>query len=138
MAQVKVRHAQFGDNGLGGSLDRDFRLGLQDRRGTELAVYVNDNLHKYKTVVALEMGGTPTSILNETYALTNTSDVAWYQNPDILVDEEVAQGCRSTSIGDIIEIEGTVYVADGCGFMCLEDTLLESFLESDEIDEEWE
>lgn len=138
MAQVKVRHAQFGDNGLGGSLDRDFRLGLQDRRGTELAVYVNDNLHKYKTVVALEMGGTPTSILNEAYALTNSVEEAWYKNPDILVDEEVAQGCRSTSIGDIIEIEGVVYLTDGFGFVCIEDALLDSFLENDEIDEEYE
>ena len=60
-------------------------------------------------------------ILEECYRLTNSVDYAWYEDADARATEEASRGCRSTSVGDIVEFAGVKYVVDGYGFICLED-----------------
>jgi hypothetical protein len=55
--------------------------------------------------------------LSLAYELTNSIDSAWYDNADIDVANNAKEGCRSTSVGDIIQIQGKSYMVAGCGFI---------------------
>lgn len=113
MAFVTVKHARTRD-------DREFRLDLDFNRGSELVDIVNNNLDKYDTVARIVLGGNEYDILSDAWELTNTVDEPWYINTDITKCFE-GDGCRSTSIGDIITIEGYgSYVVNGCGFKPLD------------------
>lgn len=113
---VKVYQAQT--NG-----DRDFRLNLDFKRGDDLVEFVKDNLDRY-TLVAQPMR-TETqlgAILEEAFRLTNSIDYSWYEDENTMpMFPEAWGGCRSTSVGDVIEFAGVKYVVDGYGFKCLED-----------------
>lgn len=101
--------------------DRDFRLELDFKRGDDLVNVVNANKDKYESVAHVMLGGRIVEMLEEAYRLTNTIDEAWYENPDLTVYENAQNGCRSTSVGDIISIDGWgEYVVDGFGFKPLE------------------
>jgi len=54
--------------------------------------------------------------LNLAFEVTNSIDVPWYLADDIDVAESAQEGCRSTSVGDIIQILGISYMVAGCGF----------------------
>lgn len=112
---VYVYHAQTAN-------DRDFRIELDFARGDKLVELVKSNLNKYKMVASpyrteVKLG----QILNDAYHTTNSIDSAWYEDTYANPTYEAAQGCRSTSIGDIIEFAGVKYVVDSYGFTALED-----------------
>jgi hypothetical protein len=53
--------------------------------------------------------------LDHAYRLTNTIDQAWWKNPGVAMRGD-RDGCRSTSVGDIIERDGNLYVVANFGF----------------------
>ena len=89
------------------------------KRGEELAKIILKQTPK--TVAILELGGKLNDVLNEAYRLTNSIGSAWYKNKEISVSEEAINGCRSTSIGDIVEVCGVSYMVDSVGYICLDD-----------------
>ena len=111
MARVIVRHLE----GKDGELRRDMCCIYDDDRRLE---YATEALKRrlYTTVADLELGGSLTSILDEAWRLTNSVDEAWYENTDILMDEATRKGCRSSSVGDVIEVAGESYMVAGFGF----------------------
>ncbi len=112
MARVIVKH-------LSDDKFRDINCVGADEARLELALKFYKEAH-YKTVCNLELGGTLSSVLDQAYMLTNSIDSAWYENSDILVEENASKGCRSTSIGDIIIVAHEVYVVVGAGFKHLD------------------
>lgn len=58
-------------------------------------------------------------VLNEAYGLTNSIDEAWYENKNISIPDITRDSCRSTSIGDVIQIFGDSYMVDRVGFKIL-------------------
>jgi len=60
------------------------------------------------------------AVLNIAYKVTNTVVNAWYENPNLEVSDYAKNGCRSTSIGDIIQVNGVSYMVAECGFIELE------------------
>ena len=111
---------------------------LNDKRLSEMNCVFDDDKRlekgsffysnaEYSTVVDLELGGSLSSILEQAFRLTNSVDQDWFENPDILVDENIAKGCRSTSIGDIIIVEHDAYVVIGAGFKYLDTSVKNIF-----------
>lgn len=88
-------------------------------------VYQNKNFHDYRK-------GTPnaadlslvaevnTDNLNTAYRDTNTIDQYWWENQGVTRKFE-GEGCRSTSVGDVMEKDGEFFVVAMCGFEKLED-----------------
>lgn len=77
--------------------------------------------NRYERVADIVLGGTESNILSEAFTLTNTVVTPWYENPNVQVHEMFKDGCRSTSIGDIIQINGETYVVDTFGFKHIDD-----------------
>jgi hypothetical protein len=50
------------------------------------------------------------------FTLTQNLNNAWYLNPRIEVANDFKGGCRSTSVGDIIQIRGASFMVDSFGF----------------------
>ena len=55
-------------------------------------------------------------ILNDAYRMTNSIEDNWFENSSINVSKEARKGCRSTSKGDIIEIENRRWIVCSIGF----------------------
>jgi len=55
-------------------------------------------------------------ILNIAYETTNSIENPWFENLYIEVSKEAKKGCRSTSKGDLIEIEDKKFVVCSIGF----------------------
>lgn len=53
-----------------------------------------------------------TDDLDEAYRLTNHIDKLWWENEGVVALRE----SRSTSIGDVLDLNGKFYVVDRCGF----------------------
>lgn len=119
---VQVKQIDFGWNELGTCEHNELRRDMSCYRGEDLAKLVLANLDKYKVVADVPMvsGGIDAN-LDEAYRLTNYGGQDWFRNPNIYVAELAQKGCRSTSIGDIIEFAGVTYMVDGYGFLCLDD-----------------
>ena len=87
--------------------------------------YVRANLDMYDEVANfyLKERMTNSDLLNHTFYMTNSVESAWFENKELNVAENAICGCRSTSVGDIIEVEDNdtgvtdVYMVAGCGFM---------------------
>ena len=98
------------------------REAYRDMRGIydedERLVFAKDQLthNNYVRVAEFEVGKDIDNKLSLAYELTNSIQNAWYENPNINVSEEAKDGCRSTSIGDLIQIDGRSYMVAGCGF----------------------
>ncbi len=99
-----------------------FKSSLIHERGDELLSFVSENKHDF-TVVAnpvMEFCEDAEDVLNKIYKLTNSIDTAWYDyrksQPTKRVEKD---GCRSTSVGDIIEIDNKQYIVDSFGFTYL-------------------
>lgn len=60
--------------------------------------------------------------LEEAYALTNSVDSPWFMTDISAVDVErsALNGCRSTTMGDIIQIQGNSYMVAEFGFLFLQ------------------
>ena len=112
MATVTVRHLNSNDR-------REMDDIYSDNKRLEYATKIfKDN--RYERVADLELGGSLGAILNESYYFTNSIESVWYENEDIQVAEGFEEGCRSTSIGDIIQIAGESYMVAGDGFKYME------------------
>jgi hypothetical protein len=59
-----------------------------------------------------------TDKLSEAFRLTNTIDNPWWENPSV-EKKFLSSGCRSTSIGDIVEINGDFYKCAPIGWTSL-------------------
>ena len=55
------------------------------------------------------------SVLDWAYEWTNTIDNYWWDNQNVIPKFE-GEGCRSTSMGDLIKIDDGVYSVEACGF----------------------
>jgi hypothetical protein len=115
MNTVKVYQAQKEN-------DRDFCLELDFKRGADLVKVVEENMDRYTLVATIHTGAVKLSdILERGYSRTNSYELPWYKDTRNCPTEQAAKGCRSTSVGDILEYSGVKYVVDGYGFKCLED-----------------
>ncbi|MCK5535400.1 MAG: hypothetical protein KAI79_01160 [Bacteroidales bacterium] len=108
MAYVTVRHLPQNEFGT-----MNCKFNDEDRYNFAQECLNNNN---YIRVADLVLSGYPDDICNEAYHLTNSIDNAWYENPDIQISESASKGCRSTSIGDIIQIAGITYLVQSVGF----------------------
>ena len=54
--------------------------------------------------------------LEKAFEVTNSIDEPWYFNDGIDVAEIAENGCRSTSVGDIIQCKGISYLVLASGF----------------------
>ena len=115
MAYVKVK--QLNDKAF-----NEMNCIFDDSKRFNRAISAIKN-NEYKIVADLVLGGNTDSILNQAFRATNSIDCAWYKNTDILVDLDCREGCRSTSIGDIIEFAGNDYVVMGSGFKLVEEKI---------------
>lgn len=100
MARVIVKHLSEDESNT-------IKSSSNDHKRIELAFHFYKNA-KYKSVAELELGGSLSSVLKQTLKITNKK--CWYENPDILVNPNIKDGCRSTSVGDIIIVAHEVYV----------------------------
>jgi hypothetical protein len=92
--------------------DRDLRIEFDFARGEKLVELVKANLKEYTEVADVD-----TNDLDEAYRLTNSIDTVWYKdNEDVFPTRIAEQGCRSTSIGDIMYAHGKWFVVDSYGF----------------------
>jgi hypothetical protein len=83
----------------------------------ELFEFVSNNFDdNYNRVASLVLGGSINTILSDAYKFTNSIDEAWYENKMILTPSEIKEGCRSTSVGDVIQIENDLYIVMSLGF----------------------
>jgi hypothetical protein len=57
-------------------------------------------------------------VLEHAYFMTNSIEWPWYENDDetLKVSDEARNGCRSTSVGDIMAIGDALFVVKGFGF----------------------
>ena len=53
------------------------------------------------------------------FQFTNSIERAWWENPQVIYNFE-GEGCRSTSVGDVVSIEGKAFLCEGCGWSELE------------------
>lgn len=63
------------------------------------------NLYDYKSVAILDATGSIDSALNSAYALTQSIDCHWSENPEVdLIPYSSKHLPRSTSVGDLITV----------------------------------
>jgi len=55
--------------------------------------------------------------LEESFRLTNSIDCPWHLNENISVSDYAKGGCRSTSKGDIIMVNGRTFIDASFGFL---------------------
>jgi len=50
------------------------------------------------------------------FAYTNSVETPWYESKNIDVTQESKNGCRSTSVGDIVQVNNRTFVVSSYGF----------------------
>jgi len=118
MKKIIVKQMDFKFNELGTCEHNELRRDISCYRDEKLAEIVKANLDKL--VVVAEIGRRLVENgkeLESAYRLTNTVEFSWYENLNIGVTEFAVKGCRSTSIGDVVEMDGINYMVNGCGFL---------------------
>jgi len=118
METLIVKQIDFKYNELGTCEHNELRRDMSCYRGEELGQMVLANLDKY--VVVAEVQGEK---LEDAYRLTNSIETSWYENEDPIIDVKVTEGTRSTSIGDIIEKDGVMFMVDSYGYLNLDELL---------------
>jgi len=118
METLIVKQIDFKYNELGTCEHNELRRDMSCYRGEELGQMVLANLDKY--VVVAEVQGEK---LEDAYRLTNSIETSWYKNEDPIIDVKVTEGTRSTSIGDIIEKDGVMFMVDSYGYLNLDELL---------------
>ncbi len=82
-----------------------------------IKVYHNPNFFNYYMSNAVDINElclvttVETNNLEEAYSQTQNEEYPW--NPDCPM--------RSTSVGDVLELEGKMYIVDSCGWTLMED-----------------
>ena len=112
MAYVTVRHMN----------DEDFRNISCMFNREEIIQYTKTAFknNRYERVADLVLEGKLSNILEEAFRLTNSITFPWYQNADIQTNLKYNDGYRSTSIGDIIQVNGESYIVMPMGFEHIE------------------
>ena len=54
--------------------------------------------------------------LSLAFEMTNSCETPWYKAEDLDITEEAQKGCRSTSVGDLIQVDGRKFVVSSFGF----------------------
>lgn len=54
--------------------------------------------------------------LEAAFERTNNIDESWAENPDVTFFGDIEQGCRSTSTGDVMELNGERFVVEMAGY----------------------
>ena len=72
--------------------------------------------NEYIRVADIEFKDDLDNPLDLAFEITNSITEAWYENEDISVSEAAKTGCRSTSKGDIIMIDGRSFIVSTFGF----------------------
>jgi hypothetical protein len=70
---------------------------------------------KYVSVASIT-----TDSLDKAYERTNNIDQSWVKNNGVTVDQVYDNGCRSTSMGDILEYKNKFYLVSSIGFTEIE------------------
>jgi hypothetical protein len=91
---------------------RDFRVRIIFK--TPVEVY---NHRSYRETVKdpgrlIKVAEVDTNSLEDAFRLTNHIDEAWFNNPEV----KVIKKSRSTSIGDVMELDGKKYIVNDIGF----------------------
>jgi len=68
-------------------------------------------------VADIELNDEVQNPLEEAFRLTNSINCPWYLNENISVSDYAKGGCRSTSIGDIIMVNGRIFIVASFGFL---------------------
>lgn len=69
------------------------------------------NMEDFELVAVVD-----TTDLNLAYQFTNHITCSWWKNPGVEVVSDKYPDIRSTSMGDLLEMDGKFYVVAGCGF----------------------
>jgi hypothetical protein len=112
MAFITVRH-------LEGEARRDLVCSFDDEKRLKIARDAfKDN--QYVRVADMVNEGLLGSLLEWAFVSTNSIDYPWYKNISIGVEENAKKGCRSTSVGDIVQINGDSYLVCSVGWIHLD------------------
>lgn len=87
------------------------------RDNQTLIVFVREHFHLYHSVAKVEAADA-----EHAYLLTNTIDGPWWTNPGVRFlgsPEHGMKGCRSTSVGDVLDSEGAKAIVSVMGFVPL-------------------
>ena len=74
------------------------------------------NSKNYIKVAEIELVDNVERPLSLGFELTNSIENSWYKNPYIKATPYAKEGCRSTSVGDVIQMQGKSFMVAGCGF----------------------
>lgn len=97
-----------------------YRNEISCPRGEALVKAVNKNLDLYEHVATIDTTEVELSdILERAYSRTNSYEMPWFKDPRNRPTAKASEGCRSTSVGDVLEFAGVKYVVDSFGFKCL-------------------
>jgi len=86
-----------------------------DELKEEVLSYIKNN--ELVRVADIELNDEVQNPLDEAFRLTNSIGYPWYLNENISVSESAKDGCRSTSKGDIIMINGKTFIVASFGFI---------------------
>jgi hypothetical protein len=98
--------------------DREMRLTITCD-GNIAAMMIGLIEGKYTMVAEVNPESTEiNSALEEVYMMTQNIESSWIKNDGVFATFDVLQkgGCKSSSVGDIFEVDGKLYGVDGCGF----------------------
>jgi len=72
---------------------------------------------EHQEVARLELASKDVySALDIAYRLTQNLDFSWCNSKHLTVHDRAKQGCRSTSVGDVLSIDGREYLVCVSGF----------------------
>jgi len=54
--------------------------------------------------------------LESAFVYTNSGETPWYEDKNINVAQDAKNGCRSTSVGDIVQVNNKTFVISSYGF----------------------
>ena len=72
--------------------------------------------NEYVRVADIPMSDDLINPLDVAYKVTNSVEYPWYTDEDLDVTEEAKKGCRSTSVGDLIQINGRSFLVKTFGY----------------------
>ena len=100
-------------------LFREMSCTFDEQKRSEIATDALKH-NQYIRVAELELNETYDkdihgSPLLVAFEATNSIDSPWYFQD--IATEQASKGCRSTSVGDIVQLQGKSYMVANCGFL---------------------
>ena len=77
----------------------------------KLRTFFDKNFKEYISVAEVDTGD-----LDHAYRLTNTINCSWWENHGVVAKFE-GEGCRSTSVGDLLMVDESSYLVAADGFL---------------------